>query len=80
MVELIILFLIIFAFGIRTSWFQTFLAQQVASYLSGEFQTEVSIDKVDIVFFDLVDIEGVYVEDKIKDTLLYSEAIKRIWR
>ncbi len=76
MVELIILFLIIFAFGIRTSWFQTFLAQQVASYLSGEFQTEVSIDKVDIVFFDLVDIEGVYVEDKIKDTLLYSEDIR----
>ncbi|NOQ72578.1 MAG: hypothetical protein GQ574_11280 [Crocinitomix sp.] len=68
--------LIIFAFGIRTSWFQTFLAQQVASYLSNQLKTEVRIDKVDIVFFDLVDIEGVYVEDKIKDTLLYSEDIR----
>ncbi len=66
---------IIFAFGIRTSSFQTFLAQTVASYLSSELNTEVRIDKVDIVFFDLVNIEGVYVEDKIKDTLLYSELI-----
>lgn len=70
-----LLVLILFAFGIRTSWFQTFLAQQVASYLSGELETEIRIDKVDIVFFDLVNIEGVYVEDKIKDTLLYSEKI-----
>ncbi|MFT5822716.1 MAG: hypothetical protein ACI8ZM_003973 [Crocinitomix sp.] len=70
------LVLIIFAFAIRTSWFQTYLAQQVASYLSNELKTEIRIDKVDIVFFDLVDIEGVYVEDKIKDTLLYSEDIR----
>jgi hypothetical protein len=52
------------------------LAQQVASFLSNQLKTEITIDKVDIVFFDLVDIEGVYVEDKIKDTLLYSEDIR----
>jgi len=76
LVELILLGLIIFAFAIRTSWFQTYLAQQTASYLSNELGTEITIDKVDVVFFDLVDIEGVYVEDKIKDTLLYSEDIR----
>jgi hypothetical protein len=51
------------------------LAQQAASYLSSELKTEIRIDKVDIVFFDRIDIEGVYIEDKTKDTLLYSEQI-----
>ncbi len=69
------LLLILVAFGIRTSWFQTWAAQTVASYLSSEWETEVSIDKVDIIFFDAVELEGIYVEDKIKDTLLYSDII-----
>lgn len=69
------LVVILVAFGIRTSWFQTFLAQQATAYLSKELGTEISIDKVDIVFFDRIDLEGIYVEDKIKDTLLYSELI-----
>lgn len=72
----ILLFLLIFvAFAIRTSWFQTWAAQQVASYLSSEWGTDVKIEKVDIVFFDRVDIEGVYVADKLNDTLLYSGLI-----
>ncbi len=63
------------AFGIRTSWFQTFLAQKAAAFLSNELQTEINIDRVDIVFFDRVDIEGVFVEDKFKDTLLYTQTL-----
>lgn len=64
--------LIFVAFAIRTSWFQTWTAQQVASYLSGEWGTDVRIEKVDIIFFDGLDIEGIYVADKLNDTLLYS--------
>ena len=72
----LVLFLVIFvAFAIRTSWFQTWAAQQVASYLSSEWETDVSIEKVDIVLFDKIDIEGVYVADKINDTLLYAGLI-----
>jgi hypothetical protein len=71
-----LLILVLFAFGIRTSWFQTFLAQQTSAYLSSELGTEIRIDKVDILFFDLVDIEGVYVEDKIKDTLLNAGVMR----
>ncbi|MDA7804250.1 hypothetical protein N8987_06710, partial [Crocinitomix sp.] len=76
LIELIILILILFAFFIRSSWFQTYLAQEIAGYLSNELQTEIRIDKVDIIFFDKVELEGIYVEDKIKDTLLYSESIR----
>jgi len=69
------LLLIFLAFGIRTSWFQTWLAHQASSYFSKEFGTEVYIDKVDIVFFDEVNIEGVFIEDIQKDTFLYTELI-----
>ncbi|MBI3134721.1 MAG: translocation/assembly module TamB domain-containing protein [Bacteroidetes bacterium] len=75
MVELLLVFLIFLAFAVRTSWFQTWAAQQVAAYLSSEWGTDVAIDRVDIVFFDRVDIEGVYVADKFNDTLLYSGLI-----
>lgn len=67
--------LIFIAFGIRTSWFQTFLAQQIASYLSNELNKEIKIDKVDLVFFDELDIEGVYVQDGYEDTLLYTKKL-----
>ena len=58
------------------SYFQTKLAQIAAAYLSSELETEVRIDKVDIVFFDLLDIQGVYVEDKVEDTLLYAQEMR----
>lgn len=75
MIELCVLLIFFLAFAIRTSWFQTWAAQQVASYLSSEWGTDVSIEKVDIVFFDRIDIEGIYVADCKNDTLLYSGLI-----
>lgn len=69
------LLFIFVVFAIRTSWFQTWAAQQVASYLSSEWGTDVTIEKVDFVFFDRLDIEGIYVADKRNDTLLYSGLI-----
>ncbi len=58
------------------SFFQTFLAQTAAAYLSSELGTEIRIDKVDIVFFDRANIEGVFVEDKRHDTLLYAQELR----
>ncbi len=69
------LLVVLLAFGLRTSWFQTWAAQQVASYLSSELGTEVSIEKVEIIFFDSAELRGVYVEDCRKDTLLFTESI-----
>ena len=62
-------------FAIRTSWFQTWLAQQASAYLSNKIGTEVHIDKVDITFFDEVELKGVYLEDIQKDTFLYTNTI-----
>ncbi|MGB1102052.1 MAG: translocation/assembly module TamB domain-containing protein [Crocinitomicaceae bacterium] len=68
--------LIFLAFAVRTSWFQTYAAQKVAAYLSGQWGTEVTIDKVDLVFFDVLDVGGVYVEDIRHDTLLYANELR----
>ncbi|MEZ4923329.1 MAG: translocation/assembly module TamB domain-containing protein [Crocinitomicaceae bacterium] len=70
-----ILLLVFLVIAIRTSWFQTWLAHQASWYLTKELGTEVRIDKVDIVFIDKVDIEGVYIEDIQKDTFLYTQLI-----
>lgn len=50
---------------------QTWLVQRAASFLSGELKTQVNVAAVDIRLFRSVVLEGVYVEDQQKDTLLY---------
>lgn len=73
--EWLLVFVIAFAFLIRTSPVQTYLAQRAASYLSDELKTTVKIDKVDIVFFDQVALDGFLILDLQKDTLLAAETI-----
>ena len=73
--EWILILFIAFAFFIRTSEFQTYLAQQLASYLSKELNTTIKIDKVAITFFDRVALDGVLVLDQKADTLLSVSTI-----
>lgn len=56
-------------FLVKTSSFQTWLAQKATTYLSKELATVIKIDKVDIEFFKAAHLNGVYIEDKTKDTL-----------
>jgi len=76
LLEWVLLFLIFFAFAIRTSQFQTFLAQQVAHFFAKEWNTTVHIDKIDVVFFDKVYLNGLYVQDLHKDTLAYVHEVE----
>ncbi len=57
-IEWLLLFVILFAFAIRTSPVQTYLAGVATDYLSKELGTTVSIEKLDIVFIDKVDLKG----------------------
>ncbi|HEY1039025.1 MAG TPA: hypothetical protein VGF30_06440, partial [Bacteroidia bacterium] len=72
--SLICVFILLIAFfiAIQTSTFQTYLGKQASSWLSKELNTTISIDQVDIDFFNSVVLKGVYVEDLKKDTLLYG--------
>ena len=67
--------LILFSFFIRTSPVQSFLAHKATAFLSNELNTTIKVDKVAIVFFDRVALDGVMILDKQKDTLASLETV-----
>lgn len=70
-----LVFIIIFAYGIRTSAVQTKVAQAIASYLSDELNAKVTIGEVTIEFFDELTFKDLYIEDHKGDTLLCSKEV-----
>lgn len=75
LLEWVLIFCIFLVFAVKSSAFQTWLAQQVASYLSDELGAEVRIERVDIDFFDYATLNGVFIGDQRGDTVLYTPAI-----
>jgi hypothetical protein len=73
--EWVLLLLILFAFAIRTSQFQTYLGSLATNFLSKELNTELRIGKIDIVFFDKVYLKDVFVRDLHGDTLASLDQI-----
>ena len=59
---------------LRSSTMQTYLIQKITNYISEEYNTEITIQGVDIKLFKTIVLEKLYVEDLQKDTLLYVEA------
>jgi hypothetical protein len=74
-IEWTLILVILFAFLIRTSTFQTFLASKATDYLSKELNTEVKIDEVAITFFDEVALDGLLIKDLDKDTLISAKTL-----
>jgi hypothetical protein len=54
---------------------QTWLADFATNYLSKELKTRIHIDKVKIRFVKSVELQGFYVQDLHKDTLLYASKL-----
>lgn len=73
--EWVLVFIIFLVFAIKSSAFQTWLAQRIAGYLSNELNAEVSIGKVDIDFFDYATLEDVLVRDLRGDTVVFAPKI-----
>ena len=73
--ECFLICIIIFAFLIRTSTFQTFLADKVVAFLSKELNTKIELKGLEIILFDKVSLNGVLILDMKKDTLLSAESI-----
>ncbi len=57
---------------IQTSFFQTFIIHRVASRLSKDLHTTVSIKKINLELFDRMDMQDLLVLDHQKDTLLFA--------
>lgn len=62
--------------ALRSPKVQTKITQYIAQYFSDEWQTGVSVQGVDIGFFNRVILEGVYVQDLKGDTLAYVDRLQ----
>lgn len=61
---------------IQTPFGQNWLARQVTQRLSKDLGTEVSIRHVDFSLFNRMHLEGVLIEDRQGDTILYAGELK----
>lgn len=62
--------------AIQTTPVQNWLVGIASKKLSKELGTKVTVKHVDFSLFNRADIEGVLVEDKLKDTILYAGQLK----
>jgi hypothetical protein len=66
----------VFFFAVRYPTVQTWLAQRATDVLSHSLGTKVSIERVEISFFNKADLVNFYMEDKRSDTLIYARELK----
>lgn len=59
-------------FSFQTYGFQTWLGRQAGNYLSGELNSKVSVDAVNLEFFREAKLKGILVLDQRGDTLLHG--------
>jgi len=72
--SLLILIITILLF-IRSPWGQGIIVNKLVSYISDKTNTIVRLDKAFITFSGDIQIEGLYLEDKNGDTLIYSKIL-----
>lgn len=65
-------FLVVLYFLLQLPFVQNWLVHQATQYLSETLETRVSLQRVDIEFFDNVVLDELYVEDLNGDTLIYA--------
>lgn len=74
---LVMLVLISLTWGLlQTSPVQNWLVKQASGFLSKELKTTVQVKHVDFSLFNKMLVEGVLIEDRKKDTLLYAGTLK----
>lgn len=73
--SLLLLILALYIF-IQTPFGQNWIGRQVTKRLSRELQTKISIKHIDFSLFNNMHLEGVMIEDRAGDTLLYAGDMK----
>ncbi|MBL0144522.1 MAG: hypothetical protein IPP48_00855 [Chitinophagaceae bacterium] len=71
-----LLFFLAIWLAINYTPFQNFLVKKIAATLSKNLKTKVEVKHVDFSLFNKMLIEGVLIEDKKQDTLLYAGTAK----
>lgn len=72
---LLVLFLGLVLF-IRSSWGQDLIINKIINYVSDKTGTEIAISKLFVTFSGDIQLEGLYLEDKKGDTLLFSNLLE----
>jgi len=70
------IFIILLLLFIRSPWGQDIIKEQVVKNISGKTNTEISLDKLFITFAGNIQLDGLYLEDKKGDTLVYSKSLE----
>ena len=70
----VLLFLIILF--IRSPFGQDFIVNKATAYVSDKTNTKVEIEKLFITFDGNIKLDGLYLEDKSGDTLVYSKSLE----
>lgn len=68
----LVILLIVIALAIQLPSVQTRITKKAISFLEKKIGTEVSLDKISIAFPKSIVLNGLYLEDQKKDTLLYA--------
>lgn len=74
-ITLLLLLLAVYTF-IQVPIVQSWLVQQATRVLTEKLQTKVAVQRVSIDFFKTAIIEGIYIEDRQSDTLLFAGKLK----
>ncbi len=61
---------------VNTTPVQNFIAQKSAAWLSKKLKTKVTIQHIRVDFLNHLALQGLYIEDKAHDTLLYAGEAK----
>ena len=72
----IIVFILLLLLFIRSPWGQNIITDKLVSYISDKTNTEVKVERLFITFSGDISLEGVYLEDKKGDTLVYSKELE----
>jgi hypothetical protein len=61
---------------VRSEWGQNLIVNKVVNYVSNKTNTKVEIEKLFITFDGDIQLNGLYLEDKKGDTLVYSKSLE----
>jgi len=62
-------------FVLQSSKVQTYLTQKIAKEVSENLNAKFEVESVNFKFFNRIVLRNVYIEDQLKDTLLFSKEI-----
>ncbi len=76
LILLFVIFLVLLLLFIRSPWGQNIIKDKLISYVSNKTETKIELQKLFITFEGDLLIDGLYLEDKAGDTLVYSKHLE----